>query len=151
MKVGLALTCLVATMATALPAAPAFACSMDWSPIRQRVYEIRRDPELIRVRGTFVLDEVRGEPLNDPERPGWLRDAHFIGHIVTRTGRIYPTVHPARNVLLEEEITCFIGTYMLPEADGPGIFYLRRDLPDGRHEVLHMDAVRRADRFRTRG
>ncbi|QJQ33095.1 hypothetical protein GV829_12140 [Sphingomonas lacunae] len=134
-------------MATALPAAPAFACSMDWSPIRQRVYEIRRDPELIRVRGTFVLEEVRGEPL----RPGWLRDAHLIGHIVTRTGRIYPTVHPARNVLLEEEITCFIGTYMLPQADGPGIFYLRRDQQDGRHEILHMDAVRRADRFRTRG
>jgi hypothetical protein len=150
-KAGLVLTSALAMVALAAPAATALACSMDWSPIRQRVYEIRRDPELIRVRGTFVLEEVRGEPLNDPQRPGWLRDARIIGHIVTRTGRIYPTVHPARNDLLEEEITCFVGTYMLPQADGPGIFYLRRDQQDGRHEILHMDAIRRADRFRTRG
>lgn len=151
MKVGLALTSVLAMLATAFPAAPALACSMDWSPLRQRVYEIRRDPELIRVRGNFVWEEVRGEPLNDPERAGWLRDAKIIGRVVTRTGRIYPTIHPARNDLLEEEITCFIGTYMLPQADGPGIFYLRRDQKNGRHEILHMDAVRRADRFRTRG
>jgi hypothetical protein len=142
---------MLAMLATAAPAVPAAACSGDWSPLRQRVYEIRHDPELIRVRGTFVWEEVRGEPLNDAERPGWLRDAKIIGHIVTRTGRIYPTIHPARNQLLEEESLCFVGGYLLPEGNGPGIFYLRRDQQNGRHEILHADPVRRSDRFRTRG
>lgn len=148
MRVGISMLAVLVTIA---PATPAAACSMDWGPIRQRVYEIRRDPELIRVRGTFVLEEVRGEPLNDPERPGWLRDAQIVGHIVTRTGRIYQTIHPARNMLLEEEFTCLVGTYLLPEGNGPGIFYIQRDQQNGRHPILHADRVRRSDRFRTRG
>jgi hypothetical protein len=134
-----------------LPASPAAACSLDLRPTRDRIESIRQDRDLIRVTGVYRLDEVRGEPLNDPERPGWLRNATLIGRVELADGRVFRTFHAAPNELLEQELTCISVTYQLPRGNSErAIFYIARRWRDGRQELMHMDALRRADRFRIR-
>lgn len=140
----------IAIASLLLTSAPAAACSIDIRPLRERVEQIRSDRELLRLRGTFHLLEVQGEPINDPERPGWLRNARILGTVVTEDGRRFETAHSAPNSLLFEELPCLEITYFLPTRDSRGIFYLSRTRPEGRHQLLHQDAPRRADRFRTR-
>lgn len=145
MRAALALLLLVA------PAGPAAACSLDMRPTWDRIERIRQDRDLIRVTGVYRLEEVRGEPLGDPERPGWVRNGVMIGRVELNDGRVFRTFHAAPNQLLEEELTCLEVTYQLPRGNTTrAIFYIARRWRDGRQELMHMDALRRADRFRTR-
>jgi hypothetical protein len=129
----------------------AVACSLDMRPTWERVNSIRQDRELIRVRGVYRLEEVRGEPLNDPERPGWVRNGVMIGRVALADGRMFRTHHAAPNTALEEELTCVAITYQLPRGNtNRAIFYISRRQRDGRQELVHMDALTRSDRFRTR-
>jgi hypothetical protein len=129
----------------------AVACTLDMRPTWDRVNNIRQDRELIRVRGVYQLEDVRGEPLNDPERPGWVRNGTMIGRVELADGRVFQTYHAAPNTALEEELTCVAITYQLPRGNtGRAIFYISRQQRDGRHLLVHMDALNRADRFRTR-
>jgi hypothetical protein len=142
---------LVILLLAVAPASPAAACSLDMRPTWDRIERIRQDRALIRVTGVYRLEEVRGQPLNDPERPGWVRNGVMIGRVELTDGRVFRTIHAAPNMLLEEELTCIAVTYQLPRGDtSPAIFYIARQWRDGRQELMHMDALRRADRFRTR-
>lgn len=132
-------------------ASPAVACTLDMRPTWDRIESIRHDRELIRVTGVYRLEGVQGEPLNDPERPGWVRNGVMLGRVELADGRVFRTFHAAPNELLEQELTCISVTYQLPRGNTTrAIFYIARRWRDGRQELMHMDALRRADRFRTR-
>lgn len=147
MRVAVALLLLLAVV----PASPAAACSLDMRPTWDRIERIRQDRDLIRVTGVYRLEEVQGEPLGDPERPGWIRNGVMLGRVELADGRVFRTFHPAPNILLEQELTCISVIYQLPRGDSErAIFYIARRSRDGRQELMHMDALRRADRFRTR-
>ena len=118
-------------------AIPAHACSFDMRPVRERVEMIKSDPEVRRVKGVFRWEEVRGEPMDDPKYPGWLRDAKILGRVETLGGSRFETVHPAP----DQMTTCYVGAYFKPETDASGIFYISRKKTDGRYELLHWEAA----------
>ena len=119
----------------ALAATGAAACSMDMRPVRERVEQIKADPGVRLVKGVFHFEEIRGEPMNDPDYPGWLLDAVILGKVETLRGTAFETSHAAP----DESTTCYVGTYFKPGGDASGIFYLSRRKKDGRYELLHWE------------
>jgi hypothetical protein len=127
--------CLILSLPAALAATGAVACSMDMRPVRERVEKIKADPDVRLVKGVFHFEEVRGEPMNDPDHPGWLLDAVILGKVETLRGTAFETAHAAP----DESTTCYVGTYFKPVTEASGTFYLSRRKTDGRYELLHWD------------
>lgn len=108
---------------------------MDMRPVRERIEEVKADPEVRLVKGIFHLEEVRGKPMNDPDYPGWLLDAVVLGKVETLRGTAFETSHAAP----DQTTTCYVGTYFKPEGDASGTFYLSRRKANGRYELLHWE------------
>ncbi len=127
---------ILAATVGALAGSPAAACSMDMRPVHERIERIKTDPDVRLVKGAFHFEQVRGEPVNNPDLPGWLQNAEILGKVETRRGTAFETVHAAP----DESTTCYVGTYFKPISDASGIFYLSRRKTDGRYELLHWEA-----------
>jgi hypothetical protein len=111
----------------ALQAAPAEACSFSWSR-GQSPAEIRENPDLRRVSGTFRFIQGRGgngEVATNAR--GWL-----YGRIDSERGRYWNTI---QFPMYEIAIEC--GAYLPPTGNGAtGTFWISRERTGGRYRLM---------------
>jgi len=112
----------------ALQPMAAEACTFSWKR-GQSPAEIRENPDMRRVSGTFRFIEGQGGSAR-----GWV-----YGRIDSPNGRIWNTVQYPLN---EFAIEC--GAYLAPTAnDAAGTFWISRDRTGGRYRLMLWEYVPR--------
>jgi hypothetical protein len=111
----------------ALQPVAAEACTFSWRR-GQSPAEIRENPDLRRVSGTFRFIEGQGESGHDRRLArGWV-----LGRIDSPNGRYWNTIQWPLN---EFAIEC--GAYLAPTAKGAtGTFWIARDRTGGRYRLM---------------
>ena len=109
----------------------ASACTLEWLP-GYSPEEIKERSDVRMIQGTFRVEEFVGEPLgDDPELGPIFRDARFLGHIESRSGGEWSTIHDAPEATT---LTCY--RYLKPTNDASGTFWISRRREGGRFELL---------------
>jgi hypothetical protein len=122
-----ALASLAIAAGLAVQAAPAEACTFSWAR-GQSPREIRENPDMRRVSGTFRF--IEGQGANGHDRR--LARSWVLGRIDSPNGRYWNTIQWPLN---EFAIEC--GAYLAPTANGAtGTFWISRDRTGGRYRLM---------------